>query len=305
MNFPVAVKRDLFQPTMLSIDWDFFLWRGLEAAAPNIVVHPGTDKASEVSAGWFFDWGHSENRAPVLQNVLWGLRYGTFTRAGLDPRVVAGFRDVTPAQFADKLAEIFPSMESAPVLAGDSHGWGFRCVRDTADIADGQPIRVVHFDAHADLGYLSTEDMRRESERQQFDCASWLYHAINEGLVDEMVFVWPDWRNEKEAEQVRKAEHLLPLLPKITMMPWSEWAKTPTAGSDVLLTNVARSGAWAPPWFDDDFHQFVFHQLASNEVTCLDCDHGDGDPVDSGEPHACTPREFAPIDVPDVPGVPT
>lgn len=285
---------------MLSIDWDSFLWRGLEAAEPRLVIHPGTDKAAEISAVWLFDWGHSENRAPVYQNLLWGLRHGEFTRVGLDPRVVSGFRGLAPGEFADKLSEIFPSMEDAPVLAGDSHGWGFRCARDAFQMNDDQPVRVIHFDAHADLGYLDAEAMQREAEREEFDCASWLYHAINEGLVDEMVFVWPDWRNDKEAEQVRKAEHLAPLLSKITMMSWSEWLKNQnqTADSDVILTNVARSGAWAPPWFDEDFHRFLFNQLASNEVTCLDCDDTGSE---SGEAHACTPRAFTPIEIPNLP----
>lgn len=274
---------------MISIDWDFFLWRACEAKDHALTFFPGTEK-EEVSTGvWVFDWGHNENQSPWLQDLLWAIRYVGFTRVGLDPVETTGVREdkgcVSPANFTRQVFQRLRVADDPTIFLADSHVYGLRATRDAYLHAEQESVRVLHFDAHHDLGYDS--DI---SENSDADCGSWLYHALVRGLAKEAIVVYPDWRvTDFDTEPVRDG-HLRPFLegekPAVRFTRFSEWLAEPAEDVEVDILNVARSGTWTPPWHDDLFLKFV-HGLPQRELYCLDCERGDEGP------DACMARSFA------------
>lgn len=261
--------------TMLSIDWDFFLWRGCEAPSATLATNIG-----DVSAYHLFDWGHSEHQSPMLQDIIWVTRYAGFARLGLCPRTVPGFRDVTPESFCADLRRRGLG-DDAVVLAADSHAAGYRVAAEHV-LQKPARRRVVHFDAHHDLGYRGVYQQKRAGST---DCAAWLWHALDRKLVDEVLVVYPDWRDTCEWNELRKSQHMRRFRTQVSHMLWSDWVARAENLQDVSVINVARSSAWTPPWFDRDF-EALLGLLPRSGFRCLDCaDAKDGY-------HACTPRAW-------------
>lgn len=180
--------------TLVSIDWDFFLWRGAEAKAPMITTHPGTPEAREIDSVWLFDWGHSEGHTPWLQETLWQTRWLIFQQNGLDPMKISGVRPevggVSPPDFMKKLKSRL-KLDDSLLLYADSHAMGIHAAQEAKAHNGHAPVRIIHFDAHADMGY-DEERIRREEQKGVSSCESWLYHALKLGYASEVVIVYPD-----------------------------------------------------------------------------------------------------------------
>jgi hypothetical protein len=273
------------RPTMLSIDWDFFLYRGAEVEDGKIVVFPGTDKEEEIHALQLFDWQHAEGRSAAIDGAIWASRYAALVRVGLDPLTVCGPPpgSVQPRAFIDALIDRY-DMKDAHLLFSDSHALGFLAVSDAK--ADGPPVNVVHFDAHADLGYSADRCLHRRKS-QRVDCEDWLWHALDQEIVDEVTVVYPDWKGTREWESIRSMHHLCDFTERVHVATWSEWIARSYEREKIEHINVARSAAWTPPWFDHDFLRFIA-ALPVNESTCLDCFALQK----VGAYDACTPREW-------------
>jgi hypothetical protein len=190
---------------------------------------------------------------------------------------------VRPEVFVKTIEARFPSARSAPLQYADSHAWGFASAHDARVRAKpGEKIQLVHFDAHGDLGYAG-EDLAGQRRAGSVSCASWAYHALRLGIVDEIVLVYPDWRGD-EFSDVKREPHLKRFLKKIRATSWSEWSREGASG-EVLVTNLARSGTWTPPWLDGLFLALK-GSLPAASRSCLDClnrnQHQD----------ACRPRVF-------------
>lgn len=276
---------------MVSIDWDFFLYRACEVPSEKagVTLFPGTEREVETSLFGFFDWGHNENHGPLLQQILWHSRYAAFCRAELDPHVICGHREdlggVAPSKFLDQWFERFDSND-ADILYADSHSWGYPVIRDRVTKAD--KWQVIHFDAHADLGY-DAQQLAWETEMDRWDCSSWLYHALRKRLVDTALIVYPDWKGLHEWEVLQEYEFVKSLGDRVTAMTYSQWvAAGGPAEAEVEIVNVARSSTWTPPWFDGKFDEFM-SQLPGNMV-CLECMYAETPEAD----HACTPRSWDP-----------
>lgn len=253
---------------ILSIDWDFFIWNGMDA-----------NNALESKFASLFDWGNSELHAPTLQSILWALRKEAFANAGFDMETIATIRPELGCTLPHKFLEVLLSkfdLSSSSIWMGDSHLWGFDTVVEA--FHSPEPKKLILFDAHCDLGY-SQQKIQKQIENQEYDCGSWLYHALRFNLVEEALVVYPDWKNWANDWSFH-TDFIQDF--NVTATTWSEFVNRDIKGN-VNYINVARSSTWTPPYLDREFLQFV-KSIPSEEIICLDCDnHSPGN-------DACTPR---------------
>jgi hypothetical protein len=263
---------------MISVDWDFFLWRAAEARDVRVVTYPGTPRERDVNGYYLFDWGHNENWSPGLQEVVWKVRWSELVAAGLDPMTVAGFRSPAPTDFHTALSARHPLLRG-PLYVADSHALSYLAVAEVA-ACSSWPVDVVHFDAHADLGY--------GGDNETLDCGNWLLKAMHDGHVSCVTIVYPDWRDDRaETEVVSRARQTLGA-ERLLTLSWSEWASSHWSRVDpAIAVTVCRSSAWTPPWFDLAFAKFL--EQWSTSAQCLDCAYPDHRP---GAYHGCVPREW-------------
>lgn len=255
------------RPTLLSIDWDFFLWRAFEAADGGRLEG-------------LFDWTHNERHGAEMSALLWASRWAAIASRGLDPVALAGFKGPRPAEFAARLAGRADA-SVATLLLADSHKSGVVAASMARDAAGGCPS-VLHFDAHHDCGYDLAE-VRRQSRRGEADCASWLYHAARLKVVGDLTVVYPDWRADEEMP-VRYPG-------RVRRLRWSEWLAE--GGAERVRVDVAvlaRSGAWSPPWYDAHYLELA-SALRPARTVCLDCAGAEGC---GGGFDACRARPWTP-----------
>ena len=272
--------------TLVSVDWDFFIWNGGEARG-KITVHPNTEEEREITAAFLFDWGHSEGHTGVLGEILWMGRFAHAYRLGLDLEKICGIRPemgcVQPGSFLEEIQKRFNFKTAEGTWLGDSHAYAM----PTIGKLSVQPIKVVSFDAHHDLGYGS-EEVDRQTKKDHCDCGSWLYHALRLGYVQRAEIVYPDWKGKVEWKDSYGAEHLKPLRRRIRAFTWSEWLEK--AGNDFAVgLFMCRSSAWTPPWLDEKFRIFTKDAEVGKSV-CWDCE--DDLDVKIGAYDACTPRSW-------------
>ena len=124
-------RHESARPVVVSIDYDFFLFRADEAkaaAVARLARSVGSDKATVLG---LFDWGHSEGYGPTLQSWLWTDRFAALLAEGLDPVDVTGIRrdlGCTPIKkFLSTLKRSF-DFSGARLGIADSHSMGFGAV---------------------------------------------------------------------------------------------------------------------------------------------------------------------------------
>jgi hypothetical protein len=267
---------------VLSIDFDFFPWRAFEARQ---VIK------DEVSTALLFDWTHDEGRAPFLQHVIWLNRYAGFIKNKLDPQKLCWVNEkqggVTPEAFTTEVSKRWEGLKNAPLYLADSHGMGYLAIRKLFPKANG-PIKLYHFDAHHDLGY-SDGKVQGEREQGRVDCASWLYHVLDQQLVREAEIIYPDWAKgdwygTKTSKLIKKLGR------RVRSRHWSDWLKLKRKPPQTVLGSfLCRSSAWVPPWCDHYFEAFWQAFPASfGGTTCLDCT----EPQKIGAHDACVKREW-------------
>lgn len=269
--------------TVLSIDWDFFIYNGeLDDQLP--ITNPATGEPDTIPGAFLYDWGHSEANSDALQVMQWATRLNSFEMFGLDLTKEATLR-LKPSAFVNELRGRWPT---AGVLeVADSHSWGaLTCMRAANT---WRPVHVVHFDAHHDLGYGRAGDV------QQWNCGNWLYAAMKNGWVTSAEIVYPDWRGLKEWRDVAKGRGPRQARPwlnglDIHATTWSRWLKEK---DDTLPvgTFLCRSSAWTPPYLDRQFADLLNRlKRWATKYECLD--HED---LKIGCYDACKPRRWKPV----------
>lgn len=284
---------------MLSVDFDFFIRNEGDAAGNKMLVaHPGTRNQRTIAAIGVFDWGSSESFAPGLQAIQWMSRYSAIRNVGYDPVALVNNVPekgcVTPAKFAFEIGRRFSGATDAELLISDSHAFGLSAASYARrNIGWRTKLRVVHFDAHADLGYGDVNYENEWKRTHSCDCGSWLWAAFRSGLIDGADIVYPDWKGTDEFDLFRYPAHIKPYRRKIKVFTWSDWLKSKPVATRVALTHLCRSSAWVPPWCDELFKKLISH-LPFREMTCLDCA---GELITGGQKigahDACTPRHWS------------
>lgn len=141
--------------------------------------------------------------------------------------------------YSDFWARIYGIQHIKRIIVADSHGYAgewwlqsrCRSIR-----------RVVHFDAHHDLGYHA-------KPLKELDCGNWLSHVLNRHKRAHAHIVHPMWRGGWDLTRLTAPRHVLERVHFHTER-YEDFAN-PT---EVF---IARSDAWSPPWFDEHFIKFV------------------------------------------------
>lgn len=169
-----------------------------------------------------YDWGHKET--PFFIGPVWVIRAATFMGAkGAVPTTTGEERD-----FWSK----FKFSPTARIYVSDSNSYS------ASQVLRQDTSRVVLFDAHHDSGYGGG---RVNYRKGIVTCDNWMMHYSKAHRT----VVFPDWLNRDMWGTPEQS---------IYMATTKDYDFTRHTFDAV---HVCRSGAWVPPWLDQDFITFV------------------------------------------------
>jgi hypothetical protein len=219
-----------------------------------------------------WDWSHKES--PFFRSgFIWQTRAAPFIMQGLDIR-----EEMSPAKYAKPLPSTFWNVleqlgydfgDTKFFIVSDSHSGAGPIFNQMADEVLGEPAEVlVNFDAHHDLGYCEWARIQELADEKTCTCDMWLCALMQWWKDFEARIVFPDWMREDSSikAQVKHIRELLPreLWRRVRMDFFTQDDGTispvviePGEELDVQCVFVCRSGAWVPPWLDQDFIDFV------------------------------------------------
>jgi hypothetical protein len=218
---------------LLVIDFDYFFYNPLYA------VH-GDDERF-----WLFDWGHSESSSLYL-DMIWPIRAASFLKYDFElPQVEV------PANWWGR----FNISEDAIGEVSDSNMY-------SGVVNDGEHFdHVWLFDAHHDLFKIQTEEQLREfRDKGDITCEDWMFAHYIRG--SKLHWRWPKWFDY--GKNYRKD------IPK--------WVGCDARRDDLGkldprmqfdAVSICRSGAWVPPWCDEQFEQ-LYTSCPVMEMTQVD-----------------------------------
>jgi hypothetical protein len=218
-------------PVWLSIDWDAFI---------------------PEEQSW--DWGHSEAHHPALIDALWQIRVAGALARGIDMRQLTAFKaDMHPGVFWDVLVRQGYKLMGAKIAVADSHLHAAQFFMDAmADDGVAAP-RILHVDAHHDLGYGGMTQLDAYVKRQRVEAGNWLGVFLRLFPRTKATLVLPSWSDGV----VAAAEAQAPMTPSVRKrVKMQQWPALPE-GDRVTRVFVCRSGAWSPPWHDLAFARFI------------------------------------------------
>lgn len=231
---------------LLTIDWDAFF----PMPAPN-----------DIDSIQFYDWGQKE--APFFIGPIWSVRASGFLRAGLElPTVNDEWRTFSQRfQFSDDFTTVFVTESHVSVVGLLPEGFD----------------SIWLYDAHHDAGYHGPKQIDTIRKEERVTCEDWMiaFNLWGEIEPEDMHVRYPAWKHWATDGEYGYGEPE-PAIPVDRKMDDG-------LSNDVVfdVVHICRSGAWTPPWCDEQFNQFV-HSWDADEVT---------DELD--EEHApLTPREF-------------
>lgn len=170
-----------------------------------------------------YDWGHQES--PFFIDTLWNFRVGNKTHDG--KLILDVHTPTAPENFWPKILTNKPRL-----IVAESH-----CeIWNTLDMLRVfGPIEVVNLDAHHDCGYKKYP--RKTPDTFSLDCGDWAFWGLRTHRISAFHQHYPAWR--KARPEGRPAAR-----------PTSVSFELPAADS-YNAAFICRSGAWTPPWYDD------------------------------------------------------
>jgi hypothetical protein len=208
---------------LLSVDWDFFF---------PLPPHSSTESLH-------YDWGHGE--CELLESMfVWAARATGFLHCGKELPKCEGWREFS------KRFSFTPGARSwimehhcmlAEVINRYWHG-------DDPDYAGGRVIEIVSYDAHHDCGYRQGTLLSTDSTKVTVTSENWA--GIAAQFFDVRVeVIYPQWRKacNEDKPQYQPAS-----------ITYDDGGHDPIPFDGVALV---RSGAWVPPWCDDQWMQFL------------------------------------------------
>lgn len=238
---------------LISVDFDFFCAHpadGMAARLPDGRLITDTWLAGPPSAP-------NESKGDYVRDLEWDtrIRMAAARRIplgdlfGVHPHLGA----TAPDDFTARLAER-AHIAGAPLHVADSHLHALTAC--TRLHASGGPVTVINFDAHHDLGYSQDAVDYEYRDGAPPTCESWLLRALNDGLADQAVIVYPDWVDPAEHEP-DPTEFCAQLADRVTVTTWSDWTAASPAPVHAGEVFVARSSWWSPPWCDSEMVALV------------------------------------------------
>lgn len=233
----------------LSIDWDYF-----------------------VRCLGIWDWSHKENQF-FIGGEMWSIRIAPFAMQGMDI-----FGEMSPEKWAKPRPEAFWGVLKQlgydfdyldTFVVAESHSAAAPVFYEDYVWSGEAPDYIINFDAHHDMGYCDWQRLEGMIEEGTCTCDMWLC-ALLEWIPGVKVrVVYPDWLRE-ETSIKRQWAHLAERLPERMLNRIELGFFENDDGTinrrvvrkrgetiDVTALFICRSGAWAPPWLDDQFIKFV------------------------------------------------
>lgn len=207
---------------LLVVDWDYFFYNPM---------HAGDMKNDLV---WMYDWAHEETEPP--REWLWQIRAASFYEHDLSLPTV----DVIPGWW-----DRFTIVDDAMLYVHDSNLWSIRA-------GYGQHFdHVWLYDAHHDMypKIESWDQLREWAQRGIVTCEDWMFGYLWRG--SKLHWRWPQWYSDGKATR----QHLSRFVRTNLDAQKDDLGKLdPHMEFDAV--SVCRSGAWVPPWCDNEFVTF-------------------------------------------------
>lgn len=259
----------------LSIDWDFFV---------------------RCLGEW--DWSHKETPF-FMGSEMWTIRLAPYLSQNMDLMA-----EMEPDKWARPKPSDFWSVLKGlgydfdyldTFVVAESHSAAAPLFYENVTWTGGTPDYIINFDAHHDLGYCEWKRLNEMIEEGTCTCDMWLC-ALLEWLPGVKVrVVYPDWlREETSIKRQRKhIEERLPqyMLDKVELGFFEnkdgsvgDVVRKPGETIEVTTLMICRSGAWTPPWLDEQFVDFV--RGAEHEFVVEAQEFQEDDPV-------LSPRNFS------------
>lgn len=176
---------------------------------------------------WLYDWGHQETVLNIT--TLWPIRAAGFMYASVPLPGLTGEERT--------FWERFQFSPDATLFVAESHAAA------ALEQVVGGVTHVLSYDAHHDSGY-KPERVRRMRETGRIECDEWLaYYRVRRA---KRKVVYPRWRSYAMTFEDN------PVMPVTRVVDDGQ----PVAGVFDRVF-ICRSGAWVPPWVDDQFEGFV------------------------------------------------
>lgn len=206
-------------PNLLVVDWDYFF--------PN-PMHNGVGQEDI----FLYDWGHRES--PFHVNDIWRDRVLPFVSNDLPLPRATGFEG-----FWDR----FDLSEWPSLLVADSNLYAGIIHPSTIGLDTDHWERVDLYDAHHDSGY-NIGSLTEFKRRDTLSCEDWMLAHYLRG--SELHVRYPQWFTEWSTVDRQ------PVVPVDRQL---DDGQPVTITYDLVF--VCRSGAWVPPWCDDQFITFL------------------------------------------------
>lgn len=224
---------------LLVIDFDYFF--------PDPMLAPGA--GSEVV---LYDWHHAET--PFLHGPVWLHRAAAFFNHGYELPRCAEDTGSGPGGGFVAFWQRFDLTGAPGLLVCDSNAFAGTITPASLDAFAGDGgdsdrvgwAEVWLYDAHHDCGYRAT-GATEWAARGTLGCDDWMraHHARGTALHVR----YPAWR--ADADGVLADVERAPAVPVDRAVDDGQ----PAGAFDAVV--VCRSGAWVPPWCDDQFEAFL------------------------------------------------
>lgn len=180
-----------------------------------------------------YDWGHQES--PFFIESMWEIR-------ALDMQIAGkNYLDYAP-KGVDKFLNMLKTQKLMPpaLYMGESHLYAY------GYFFAFPPDLILHFDTHADMSPKHPEYL---------DCENWLYWLLKRKPKTSCIWIYPRHHDPKmEGDNLAS----LPNFKCIQIGLFDEvWKRTVRSAYTVVMSYMCRSGAWTPPWSDNDFDTFA------------------------------------------------
>lgn len=209
--------------SLLVVDWDYFFRNPMEAGDTNDPAY------------FMYDWGHAESKLFIDGSIIWPSRAHGFWRNDLPLPGV----DVPPGWWGR-----FDIDPDATLFVADSNAYA-----GSVSDSEGEPFEDVWlYDAHHDLFKIQTEaELADWAEQGEYSCENWMFRHLLDGA--DLHWRWPHW--------LHRGPKIVDTVPDWIELDAAEDTEPPpnTVCFDTVF--VCRSGAWVPPWCDEQFVEFV------------------------------------------------
>lgn len=158
--------------------------------------------------------------------------------------------------FWDNLSLHFKFTKDVKAYLSDSHAFSYDIARET----DCNCVYL--FDAHSDLGYGGLSSLNFE-----VNCANWLGMLLKDKKINEANIIYSPFTAEKP-EYFKQINNSF----AVRYPGFNELG----TNIEVSAIHICRSGAWTPPWLDEELSKFL--KASGITYQTIDCPERKWDP---------------------------